>query len=304
MSRIRRDAKKKIVMHTLSGISGTVEFTLGVDGNFWMGDNADNAVLKVSRKGKLLDKIGFPESNAGIFQVANGSDGNEWMVERNTGNVYKITPKGKTTVYPDAVGSGCLPLFDAPGPDGNVWFTTDFCGVGKVTPSGQVTLCTFPNYSDQTLAVATGPDGNVWYNLGFNGSPGYVGDVTTGCGALSQYEYASSTDGGIGLTSGPDGNVWFGSVNPNFVGKTTTQGGMTTYGTGGTPYGIASGPDGNLYFAQQSPDAIDQITTSGSITQYENGIPSGCAPLWIVIGSDDNVWFNCSDLGAIGELKL
>ncbi|MBV9102547.1 MAG: hypothetical protein JO060_03095 [Candidatus Eremiobacteraeota bacterium] len=299
---VHKDAGHTIKVHALPGVKGGLEFTIGADGNFWVGDDPDNAVLKVSPKGKLLKKIVFPESNAGILAVANGSDGNEWIVERNTGNIYKITPKGKTTLYSGVIASGCLALFDTPGPDGNVWFTTDFCGLGKVTPSGVVTMCTFPNYGDQILAVVAGADGNMWYNLGFNGSPGYIGAVSTSCATGPQYEYASSTGGGIGLTVGPDSKLWFTASAPGEIGKVSTTGGLAVYPQSATMGGIVSGPNGDLYFAQANPDAIGRITTNGKVTLFTNGMPSGCYPQWVVIGSDKKVWFTCSNLGAMGEV--
>jgi streptogramin lyase len=70
----------------------------------------------------------------------------------------------------------------AKGQDGNVWFTAKtFSEVGKITPSGSVSLYSIPG-SVQPSGIASGPGGSLYFA---EGSGNALGHITTG-GKISQ----------------------------------------------------------------------------------------------------------------------
>jgi virginiamycin B lyase len=68
------------------------------------------------------------------------------------------------TEFPTGLTFNAKTLGIALGPDGNLWFTEPFYGLGRITTSGVVT-----NFSDGFSAnafpteIAAGPDGALWF---------------------------------------------------------------------------------------------------------------------------------------------
>jgi virginiamycin B lyase len=89
---------------------------------------------------------------------------------------------GKVTEFRRGITRGNNPQGIAAGPDGNLWFTEDFGGVGRITPTGTVTEFTegiSPNGGP--VGIATGPDGNLWFTENRGDRIGRItptGDVT------------------------------------------------------------------------------------------------------------------------------
>jgi len=108
--------------------------------------------------------------------ITTGPDGNLWAVEEegvyqgnSPGTLDKIAPNGSTvTRYPvpqEPFQPGDVPAFDAPGTDGNVWFTefaADLHRIGKVLPNGTIAEYTLPGTLTNSVGVSAGPDGRMW----------------------------------------------------------------------------------------------------------------------------------------------
>ena len=56
------------------------------------------------------------------------------------------------------------------------------------------------------------------------------------------------------------------------------------------PIGITVGPDGALWFAEHQAGKIGRITTSGTITEPDKLTGPAHFPLFLVTGSDGNLW--------------
>jgi streptogramin lyase len=162
--------------------------------------------------------------------ITTGPDGNLWAVEEqgvyqgeSPGTLDKISPDGSTiTRYPvpaQPLQPGHLPAFNAPGPDGNVWFTefaADLHRVGKITPNGAVTEYTLPGTLTSSVGVTTGPDGRMWIT---QSDAGQVVVMTTAGQAVAAIPVHH---GPSGITVGPDGNMWFAAALDGEIGRLRT----------------------------------------------------------------------------------
>jgi virginiamycin B lyase len=106
------------------------------------------------------------------------------------------------------------------------------------------------------------------------------------------------------IVAGPDGALWFTQQQRNTIGRISTAGAVTEYGSPaglGTPLNIVSGPDGALWFTEAVGSAIGRVTTAGQITTYQTP-SSNSEPLAISVGGDGNLWFTETAANAIGQI--
>jgi streptogramin lyase len=233
--------------------------------------------------------------------ITSGPYGEIWFTEVGSGGyIGKITPGGTVTV----VAPVAWPREIAPGPGGNLWFTTGVPGeglqgkIGRITPAGQITMFNNPAiHSPQ--GITEGPDGNMWF---VNPTPGTVGRITP-CGKVTIF-----TGPGIyqpyDITTGPDGALWFTNPGNGSIGRITTTGVVSNFAGHGIarPFGIATGPDGALWFTGAS--RIGRITAGGAISIYDT--QSSAYPLGgsagMARGSDGAMWFANSTEDSIGRI--
>jgi streptogramin lyase len=156
--------------------------------------------------------------------------------------------------------------------------------------------------------IAKGPDGNLWVALA--GGGGRIARITSS-GTVTEFpahEDPLLSTFPVDITAGPDGNLWFVSQSPEFVGRITTTGVVTTFSTGITPNSdlssITAGPDGNLWFTESAdPGGIGRITTAGVVTEFTAGLTPNMAPSDITAGPDGKLWFTeNADPGGIGRI--
>ncbi len=202
------------------------------------------------------------------------------------------------TEFPIPSGFGSKAI--TTGPDGNLWFA-EYTKVGRVTPSGVITLYDTPTFSAFNFGIAAGPDGNLW----FTEQAGIIGRITP-TGEITEFPlpgiWLPPVPGAI--AAGPDGNLWFTEVAVvdtgavGRIGRITTAGGITEFpvtatnpsGSAVALSGIAAGPDGNLWFTKTGQNKIGRITTGGVATEFP--IPTaGSEPSLITAGPDGNLWF-------------
>jgi streptogramin lyase len=229
----------------------------------------------------------------------------------------------------------------AAGPDGNVWFTSTH-RIGRITPTGQITLYADPGNVGALVDITSGPDGNLWFT-----TVRPIGRITPG-GQFTTYPGDSNWVPGD-ITSGPDGNLWFlstsmighiwsrvSAINPG-TGLITSYDGCCNSGiaTGADgnlwstnldeivrinpatgqftaytdpailaawPSGITAGPDGNIWFTSSENDRIGRITATGQITTYTDSAGNIDTPTAITAGPDGNVWFVSQDNNRIGRI--
>ncbi len=108
---------------------------------------------------------------------------------------------------------------------------------------------------------------------------------------ITEWTIPTAGSGPHYITTGPDGALWFTERLVDKIGRITTAGDITEYGTGITagsnPVGIVAGPDGALWFTEYTSGKIGRITTGGVVT---NEYPAGASNLWeITAGPDDRL---------------
>lgn len=248
-------------------------FALTPDGTLWF--NAGGNVEKVHSDGTLEPIDTF--INRFVQTMTAGPDGNLWFTSSD-GYIGRFTRDGQIKEFP--TGSSLPPDYIVTGSDGNLWFSErrqstaePAVRIGKMTPTGTVTMFNVPVSSNFVGGLAVGSDGNVWF------SDPYYGKISkiTPSGAITSY---STPIGGmnLGLTRGPDGNIWFFyavTPAPAQLGIITPSGQITSYLSlpSGPSYPYTA-PDGTVWFANFNGANIGKLTLPSCTTPAQT-----CQPL-------------------------
>ena len=266
----------------------------GPDGNLWFTE-ADR-VGRVTPAGVVTE---FPvDPGAHLTGIAAASDGNIWFMDTDNHKIGRVTPGGVVTELPIPAATslksyGNVNLFHdlSAGPDGNLWYTAEKVNprtgervgeIGRVTPSGVVTLFTPPalpkarhsslsfSYTTGgkitgtgpmlTEAITAGPDGNLWFTEHQANGLSRIGKITT-AGKITQFPIPDTPKGSktpdvaTSITRGPDQNLWFNLAEDNFltgptpapfVGRITTGGKARVFNLPSAPV-TAKDSIGGLY---------------------------------------------------------
>ncbi len=208
--------------------------TTAPNGDIWFtepgpGDIVTNSVGRLTSDGIVHTYDSYPCA-CFMTGITTGPDGNLWAVEEEgvahhdvTGTLDRITPDGQH-IFRDPlplppVTPAHLPAFDAPGPDGNVWFTefaADVHMAGKVTPAGHITEYPLPGSITNSVGVTTGIDGRVWI------TQGDAGDIVVLNTDGSVVTTIPTHQGPDGIAIGPDGNMWFATSLDEEIGRVHT----------------------------------------------------------------------------------
>mgnify|MGYP001001528927 CR=1 FL=1 len=141
------------------------------------------------------------------------------------------------------VGTGVASMVVAA--DGTAWFSAQFSGsVGRVSPSGQVSLFELPTKGAQPLGLALHPDGSAWAADQSGARLGRVAPDGT------PTEIPLPKDGGepTGVAVGKDGTVWFSLTSTSRLGRRTPDGTIREYALpdGSEPVVLKHKPDSFL----------------------------------------------------------
>lgn len=172
------------------------------------------------------------------------------------------------------------------GPDGNLWFTDPGNNkVDRVTPQGQITQFSMPDWSVTTLRAA--------------------GSTTGSGGSGSGTAQGSPDPSPDDIVAGPDGNLWFTESGVDRIGRITPGGTITEFTTptqDSNPTGIAVGSDGNLWFTESGTNDIGRITPAGVITEFSTKNLDLSSTDKMVQGPGGNVWFVAFDSDGNNEI--
>ncbi|MGA2521069.1 MAG: hypothetical protein ABSG81_09660, partial [Acidimicrobiales bacterium] len=234
--------------------------------------------------------VGVPSDLASLCARRNG------IADKRVSGTFTVGAtcgpgSGPFTIYPISPGTLCGEKYDpyeiTTGPDGALWFTAQG-GVGRISTSGAVSL--YPAPTGGSSSIVAGPDGALWIaGMTVSGGSAEIcrmttsGVVTNCYGVSALFEYPGQ------ITAGPDGALWFAGAGGGAVGRITTSGAVSYYGSRSLiTTGITTGPDGNLWFtALGSGGVIGHITTAGAITTYPVPLVSST----ITPGPDGSLWF-------------
>jgi virginiamycin B lyase len=190
------------------------------------------------------------------------------------------------------------PSYIVSGPDGNLWFTPGFPGIGKISTSGVVTQVPIGN-SDGAGALVFDKDGNLWFAEGTNS----IARMSSN-GEIVSFTLPGTSF--FSITVGADGNLWFSGLPATAIGKITSSGSVSQYPLSSNPYAVTAGPDGNIWFTEFG-NGIGKITPSGVVTEFSvpgNSFPQSPNLSNITAGPDGALWFTdmSDDTGKIGRI--
>lgn len=178
---------------------GTGTLVLGPDGNIYFAfsgqittaagtSQTNDSIGRITPSGVITtftDHATSPGGNGALIaSLTAGPDGNVWFVDDiginpTLANVGRLTPSGVITDF-------SVPIFNSlvdehldritTAPDGNLWFDgSSESGegrsstpipqngfVGRITPSGSISLFATPTQNTTPQSLASGSDGNVW----------------------------------------------------------------------------------------------------------------------------------------------
>jgi streptogramin lyase len=189
--------------------------TAGPDGNMWFTDASSYTALEIGQITPTGHITEFPTGLIAGYDILGGlvagPDGNLWFTVYEGGEAGvefgRMTTTGVVTYFKTNIEPGDVDWITA-GP-GGVWFALSGAnaGVGRITPSGRVTVfstrmpANFPSYPQE---IVEGPDGNMWFT---DVDRQAIGRVTP-AGQITEY---GLTYNGYpqAIAVGPDGNLWF-----------------------------------------------------------------------------------------------
>jgi streptogramin lyase len=207
----------------------------------------------------------------------------------STQAIGRIAPDGTISEYP--TGPRVAQYGIAPGPDGNMWFTSRG-KISKLTPGGQTTTYSVglpPPSASDLGSIAAGPDDAMWFT---DQGPAAIGRITLD-GTVSLYSTGlSSNSDPTQIAQGPDGNMWFLDAGHGAIGRITPGGVITEFSLGHSSdlYGIAAGTDGNIWFTDIVGNMLGRVTPNGTISEFDTSSYGFAELLAIKTGSDGNIW--------------
>jgi virginiamycin B lyase len=283
-----------IVEAELPAGTGPADIGEGPTG-LWVSSQGQEAMLRIRADGTVLDTVALT-TDAAPDGLTFDRSGTLWVAEPEGARLAAVDP-GPSPFETLELPTGTAVLRTQPTDDGGLWFSHDE-GVGRVDPSGSVTLVPMPSADPQVIGITVGPDGNLW---GVRGQASIVVRVTPDL-VVTEFSVPGTNPEMAEITVGPDGALWFTLTNAGEVGRITTDGVVTTFpiGPGSTPVGIVTGADGRLWVALSDKDEIAAVTTDGTVTRYPL-LGTGIQPQQVTLGPDGAVWYSGFNFGSVGR---
>jgi len=280
--------------------------TVGPDGNLWYVASSINSIVRMTLGGAITS-FPIPTSSSFPSGIATGPDGHIWFTELGAHKIGTLDPATGTItefVVPGSPNPGDI----VAGPDGNMWFGEDTSSggkVGRITPSGVITLFSLPPQSNGISGnpggITAGPPGdqNLWVAVPGDDTIESVNSLT---GAVTVYPVPTPNSKPEYITAGPDGDLWFTEQAGNQIGRLDpTTGVITEFAlptlpldpgtTLSGPEYIAVGPDGNLWFGFPFESAVGEISTTGALSVYSFATTPTPPPFYLgIVSADGAAW--------------
>jgi streptogramin lyase len=249
--------------------------------------------------------VGQPGCVAGAGPIISGADGNLWVGEANDDEIARV-PAGGGSIAEFPLDLPFLERKMVLDPDGNVWVSSSFRSLSRVTPTGTIDTFDLPVAADTTLSSANGltvgPDGNIWVLRTMNGDDRLT-RVTPG-GVVTDFQIDAERPSEL---VSADGFLWFfddpGSAMRLFRSDTAANVSLhkTFVFNGPNFHDLITGPDGALWAINQSHHALDalvRIPTDGSDTaDFPLPVADGFSPRSLTAGPDGRLWLAHSSGG-------
>jgi streptogramin lyase len=266
------------------GTGGYGSIVAGPDGRLWFGWKEEVGTITT---GGVLEGYGT-ESESSIPDVIVGPGGKLWFGEgTSTGTrIARMDTSGHVGVGDEFTlpsGDGDLNAMTL-GPDGNVWFTLgNPAAVGRITPTGAITIFPTPTAASLPFGIAAGPDGRLWFPERNSDKIGSIPTTATSGADITEYPLTHSNAGILYITAGPDSRMWF-SENSGQIGAITTDatpsGGGTGGGTGGgSEETTGGGTEGTTGGGTKSGESLLTSTFPAPTMTISKGPAPGRPPL-------------------------
>lgn len=274
------------------------QLAVGPDGNIWFRDSNIGRIGFITSTG-VVTEYALPAGHNKPFGIATGPDNNLWVTDQNGNAIVRSTTGGVMTTFP--LRSKNRPYDIIAGADGNLWFVALNLGtlafsIGRITPSGTITLFPVPGSHSNVFGMALGADGNVWYA---NEASQTVGRVTP-AGQITEFPAPNKTYP-YALALGGDGNLYaaFYGHQATLL-KITTSGQMSFVGprVSNSFDAIARGPNGDVWGGRmcgfQKTCLIHVNIATGTVGQRLSPVYG-----WqgLIEGADGNIWFQTGTSG-------
>lgn len=197
-------------------------------------------------------------------------------------------------------GGNSTPVSVTVSEDGSLWFTDPGTEVvGRITPSGQLSLVPLPSPSGPTGIAVQGE--SVWFTLNDRGSLGRV--PLQPPHAFEEFPLPAPAAQPFAIAAGLEGDIWFTEIGANQIGRRAADGTITEFAIPtelALPAGISVAADGGVWFTQFNRNQIGRLDPDGSIE--ERTLPNpGSGPFGIV-AAVDGVWFTELNGNRIGHI--
>lgn len=236
------------------------------------------------------------------------SGGSAAMPQLATPNPSAVLPNS-VTISPGAVRQYSIPatLIGAMtlGPDGNLWYTgventlnQPSDEIGRVTPSGAVTVYHTPTANSEPTQIVAGPDGNLW---AIEGNAAKLLRVTPS-GIMTEFQMpypAAVPPRPTSLAVGPDNNIWYWDSLSSEADKFDLATEKFTFGPAILIHSqngdaqLRNGPGGRFWLDEadnyQTPGHIAVLDGTGALIAEFAVTPPPIDQF--VIGPDNNPWY-------------
>ena len=287
---------------------------LAPDGNFWGTEQLDAKLAKFDPRTLTATEYALPPGTFPHFIMV-GPDGNLWFTALDD-KLGTFDLKTNTATLFAGITRGSVPHYILLAPDGAFYFSEQAAepvpepGAGSKIP-GNGRLARFDPRTralteyfgllppgNRIHGLTVGPDGNVWACLeGFDQLARF--NLTTQ--SFDRFVNFSEDSGPHDVLVGPDGNFYVVLQDANRLGRyNPTTGEVKEFPVPGLS--VADGPSvvfltvshdkRFLWFSEFLNDRVGRFElATEQFTEYFSGIAANGAPIGIVVGPDDNLWF-------------
>jgi hypothetical protein len=233
------------------------------------------------------DRFSLPQ----LLESGLDAQGNFWSLQDH--GLERTSPAGVVTEFPTGIRHPREEHVIG-GPEGDLWFTTEerVAGIGRVTPSGHVTVVSdgISGGAGETGALAFGAGGRLWFTTG----DGRLGSLsTTGPPRIKFVSTPHHAIFGLSIARGANNDVWSieGNRTTSYLVRITSSGQVTRM-CKVEAGGLVSGIDGNVWFdfshqPDHPGDGVGHIDPHGNISGYLFGHRGLSTP---VPGPEGDAW--------------
>ncbi|MCB9371831.1 MAG: S-layer homology domain-containing protein [Microthrixaceae bacterium] len=318
---------------TFTDVDGEVDeptdLVVAPDGTVWFTSHANDLIGRLDPGTGEITTFGASEFNIeGPNHLAVTDDGIVWFTNEDNDRIGRLDPDtGVVNVFEDARFRD--PGGITAGPDGNVWFTAPTTTgsyptpgwIGRITPSGQITLVPLPGGRQASRGIVLGPDQRLWFVID------EVAINSRNLGALDPDTlvtavYGTNHPGPEDLTVGADGNIWYVYQQVHFGGEVThwlDRLSLDTFTVDvhrdyfhdrGANVAIAPGPDLSMWFvnggswSQPTDTRVGRssLAAGGRTTSWDDPGESLESRPDIAAAPDGSVWYTSPSLDRIARV--